>query len=456
MKKQTFFGTDGIRGNATTHPYLQAPFLTAFGSALSQWATDQHHEPLTFYIGSDTRDSCTAIRSHITSSLHAHTVINVGLAPTPLIQSLVTQSQTPAYGIMITASHNGPDDNGIKLLTKRGKLSKEEELSFGSMLTQHVAQSDSSAIQAFTPQPYDPRQGCTPQESAAFYSVYIQHLEKFFSKDFLQGHTVVLDCANGAMTEIAPFVFSYFGASVIPIGVSPNGHNSNDTCGSTHPTHIQAHMKSSTSFGFSFDGDGDRVIAVTNKGVVKNGDELLAHLFDSALLANQEGIAGTCMSNYGLERFICSRGKQLVRTPVGDKHIAHALYTHNYSLGGEPSGHLIYLPYLPTSDGLFIALLTAYTCITENRMDMDSVTLFPFATKTVAVTHKPQLTSTLLAPVLARYKQRHTTGRSVVRYSGTEPVLRIMVEDEAQNTAEEIAQAMHNELDRLINTRESL
>ena len=459
MKKQTFFGTDGIRGDAATNPFLQPPFLHRFGRALASWAAQRHAAETTFYFGCDTRSSSVQIKAALSNGLGGATIIDTGLVPTPHLFAIIEQSTTPAYGIMITASHNKGSDNGIKLLTQNGKLTEEEQRSFADALSAVTDDDFPSELplydQALPAWTSFARNGAS-QEQQAFYDAYQQHLASFFPKNFLAGTTVALDCANGAATYVAPQVFAAFGAHVVTTGTAPDGHNSNERCGSTHSDHIAAFtINQGADVGFAFDGDADRVIAVNRKGDIQNGDALLALLATSSLCKDDAGIVGTEVTNYGLEQYLLEQQKALVRTPVGDKHVVRALRARGWRLGGEPSGHLIYLPYGPISDGIFIALLTLFIAIETGNDLLTSCQLLPATHRTVSVSTTPDLATEPFASIIEKHTQHHTTGRSVIRYSGTEPLLRIMVEDVSQHAADDRAEQLAFDLSTAFNQKAS-
>jgi phosphoglucosamine mutase len=280
---------------------------------------------------------------------------------------------------------------------------------------------------------------------------YIRHLRTFFNPLFLQGRKIVLDCANGATFELAPRIFTEFGATIIALHNKPNGTNINAHCGTLHPNDVQkAVMEHHADIGFAFDGDGDRVVAINHRGEIKNGDDILALLLDHPLYTTTSTVVGTIMSNHGLATFLSLRDIALERTPVGDRYIADYLVKNSLLIGGEQSGHIILRDYLDMGDGIFTALRILEVLIAHNNWEMSSFEKYPQLLINLPVAIKKELTSPSIAAIIAMGNNHLHQGRLVVRYSGTENVLRIMIEDSelthAQHIGTVVSQALQKEL----------
>ena len=427
------FGTDGIRGNATQFPFT-SPATQQLGHAIGTWGALKYQNP-TALIGSDTRASCATIKQALCEGLRAAGVrcIDAGVLPTPAILGLINGDPTLHMGIMISASHNAYHDNGIKLFDRTtGKISQEDE----QAIEHNFAQA--------------PEVRTTPQQSessGAQRELYVQSILSHFEHNFLASHTIALDCANGATYAVAPQILSALGAKVVTIADAPNGTNINANCGTLHPYQLQQAVLSHNALaGFAFDGDGDRVIAVNRSGVLKDGDDLLALLLDHPACAQSTHVVGTIMTNHGLEAHVKARGLQLTRTKVGDKHIAAQLIKTNQVLGGEGSGHVIMTDYLPTGDGIFVALRALQTMLATNNHDLTTFNKYPQKLINVPVARKDNLQAAPYHDIIARHEQLVPAGRIVVRYSGTENLLRVMVEDERKESAHTTAASLAREL----------
>lgn len=441
-----YFGTDGIRGPAASCPSLSPAFLHRFGAALVTWAQRQEKQPH-IVIATDTRASCStiayALANSITDPRNPGLCIFAGVLPTPGLQHLVHAHRNDyTFGIMISASHNQASDNGIKLLTANGKMTPQQ-------ITELEAIIDATAEMPACQLPLN-----LPPLPTYHATSYVSRLSAFFPANMLRGMTVALDCAHGATYQLAPAVFAACGATVHVTSAAPNGTNINDQCGSTHPTHLQKFTQEvQADIGFAFDGDGDRVLAVTKDGVIKSGDHLLALLMTHPRFASQETLVGTIMTNYGLEQWLHERGKRLLRTPVGDSHVLHAMHHHNSQLGGEPSGHIIMLPYLPSADGLLVALFAAHTARITNNMAMDTFESCPQITLNMPVAAKQDLTQEPYASIIQSHRESLVNGRSIVRYSGTESLLRIMTEHSDHAHAQNAATSLATALQPLLSTK---
>lgn len=435
-----YFGTDGIRGPIATSPLLTPYFLQRLGVALAEWARTDVHATPTILLASDTRASCPAIARALAAGITyaGAQCVSAGILPTPGLQRLVTDFDEYQYGIMISASHNPATDNGIKLITPTGKLSKGEEFSLSSLLSRTPTL---PVIQD------DPVITDIPTEHIAHYCT---QLIAAFPEKALHGIHIALDCAHGATAPFAAPLFKALGATTSIMSNQPNGYNINDRCGSTNPQALQTFVrKEKADFGFAFDGDGDRVIAVNRYGEICDGDQLLALLATHPDFVDESAVVGTVMTNCALEAWLESNGKHLLRTPVGDAHVLHAMKETNLSLGGEPSGHIIARNYLPSADALYIAMLAAHTAILTENHTLQNFAPYPQIIVNLPVSVKQDLTQEPYASIIRAHTPPSHAGRSIVRYSGTEPVLRIMIEHASYDNACEHATQLAEKLQPL-------
>ena len=438
--RKNLFGTDGIRGPVGNQPLTQQS-LIRLGNALGQWVIQFHGENKTILIGHDTRKSCSFIKAalHTGLLLNPITIYDAQVLPTPTVSQLVQKTDLFACGIIISASHNPHQDNGIKLITKHGKLGEEDE----TMLTELFYENEKNKIHY--------NHLGTQESWPDGQRLYSAHVASFFEPNFLRGITAALDCAHGATYKIAPSLFKQFGAYTHVINRHPNGTNINHECGSVYPEQLQKEViKHNADAGFAFDGDGDRVIAVNKNGEVKNGDDILALLLAHSNYKKQSALVGTCITNYGFERFLQQHDKKLIRAAVGDKYVVQKLYEHDLLLGGEQSGHIIMRDYLDSGDGIFTALRVLQTMIQTSNWTMNSFTTYPQVQINIPIYEKKDLSKEPIASIIATHKTRLPDGRLVVRYSGTENVLRIMVEDtdatHAEFLAHDLSHALQNQL----------
>lgn len=424
----SLFGTDGIRGVAGKPP-LDSETIRRIGAALVQ-VLGLTNEPPHFLIGRDTRQSGVWIERELAYGAQSQgaKVTSAGIVPTPAIAYLTPQMGYTA-GIVISASHNSFEDNGIKVFSGKGEK-------FTKLLEQRVEEIvERNGLNVFIGEP-------APVEEVEVRSKYLEHLYGFFDKDIhMEGMRVVIDCANGATTTIAPEVFKKLGLDVSYVGCQPDGCNINLHCGST-ATELLAHtvVEGHYQLGIAYDGDGDRAIFVDNQGQVVNGDAVMlicaklmkkeGHLKDSTIVA-------TVMSNIGLELALNEEGVKLIRCPVGDKYVMEEMMRRNLSLGGEQSGHIIFSDYLFTGDGLATSLNVLRAIVTTGRELVDlasDLNLHPQVLLNVPVKRKVQLheISEVSAVITDVESKLGRNGRLLIRYSGTEPLLRIMLEGSDQ------------------------
>jgi phosphoglucosamine mutase len=431
---QNLFGTDGIRARVGQSPLTPHELFT-FGATLGAWICSKQTSPQ-ILIAHDTRHSASLVKACLKAGLLQHPVdiYDGAIVPTPALFHQVVNGPYD-YGIMITASHNPYQDNGIKIITKKnGKLTEIDEQELNALYASNQVTPSYEHLG-------------TDQKASAPTAQYFEALKEYFPQPFLHGITIVLDCAHGAYASLAPTFLKELGARVISLAISPNGKNINKDCGSLHPHHLQqAVIAHSAHAGFAFDGDGDRLIAVTHNGICKDGDELLSFLLNHPTYQQELAVVGTILSNEGLALHLEKQAKVLHRTPVGDKHVVQKMKDCGALIGGEPSGHLILRDFTDTADGLFTLLRIAQTAYLMNDWNFTSFTKFPHITLNVPITCKKDLTCAPYATIITTHQAELSEGRVIVRYSGTEPLLRIMVEAPNQEKAYSVGNQLSQEL----------
>jgi phosphoglucosamine mutase len=417
------FGTDGIRGKAGQPPLIPET-VARVGAALVRAFED--HARHRFVIGRDTRESGAWIEDELARGLTSEgaTVVSAGIVPTPAVAYLARTEGFDA-GIVISASHNPYEDNGIKVFGGSGtKLTEQLEAAVERIVA------DSSWTVTSQAGVID-----RDQELSAHY---VQHLlEIVKSAGPLTGSRIVVDCANGATVPIAPKLFRDLGFDVQTIGTSPNGRNINLDCGSTHLDGLAHSVVSSKArLGIAFDGDGDRALFVDHEGKIVDGDAVMLmsaiHLKERGRLPGPAVVA-TVMSNIGLEIALRDRGIEMIRTAVGDKYVMEEMVKRGYALGGEQSGHVIFSEHLFTGDGLATALNVLRIMAESGRELSDlasALVTYPQVLVNVRVKEKTDLKTVPAIADTMRRVEEHLAGhgRLLVRYSGTEPLLRIMLE----------------------------
>ena len=421
-----YFGTDGIRGLANRHPMTSEVALKVGMAAGHVFQNGSHRHRVV--IGKDTRLSGYMIESALMSGFTAVgcDVFLLGPMPTPAV-AMLTRSLRADLGVMISASHNRFDDNGIKLFDPDGyKLSDETEAQIEKLIEQK-----SEHMLA----PPDRIGRATRVESAQ--ERYIEYAKRTLPKNLrLDGLRIVIDCANGAGYKVAPEALWELGAEVIKIGVDPNGRNINHKCGSTAPEALVEKVHEvRADIGIALDGDADRVVLVNEKGHIVDGDQLMAVIAESWLKREDlagGGVVATVMSNLGLERYLGGLGLALVRTPVGDRYVVEHMRKHGYNVGGEQSGHIVLSDFTTTGDGLISALqVLAVVVSTGNPMSVvcNRFTPLPQVLQNVRyVKGKPLDDARVKKAIDAGKAKLGQSGRLVIRPSGTEPVIRVMAE----------------------------
>ncbi len=452
MSKRRLFGTDGVRGQANRYP-MTAEMALALGKALAQ-VFQRRGERHRIIIAKDTRLSGYLFEDALASGICAMggDVLMVGPMPTPGLAFLTADMRCDA-GAMISASHNPYQDNGIKFFSRDGfKLPDDleariEDLVFSGSLAEAAAEPD--------------RVGQAQRIEDAL-GRYVVLLKKTFPIDYtLDGLRVVLDCAHGAAYRVGPTVLEELGAEVFKLGVSPNGRNINDGVGSLHPENVSAKVREvRADVGIALDGDADRCILVCEKGHVIDGDALIAlcagDLVDRGLLKGGAVVA-TVMSNLGLEKALEAMGVGLVRTQVGDRYVVEAMRAGGYNLGGEQSGHVVFLDHNTTGDGLVTALQTLSIMRRTGRPLSQLVAgfqRFPQVLLNVPVAEKRPFEAVpeLMDQVRKVEASLEGRGRVLLRYSGTESKARVMVEGEDEGRVREIARDVADAVRRHLGT----
>ncbi len=446
MRKK-LFGTDGLRGQANIFPMLPEIVLR-LGLAAGQYFRNGHRRHRVL-IGKDTRLSGYVFENALTSGFCASgmDVFLVGPMPTPAI-SFLTKNMRADLGVVISASHNPFMDNGIKFFDHMGfKLSDQVEEEISELVL-------SPDINWQHPEPEEIGRARKIVDSPGRYIVHLKNsLPNTMS---LQGLKVVIDCAHGATYRVAPLIFEELGAKVIQAGVEPDGLNINKKCGSLYPE-IAAQMvlEHGADIGLTLDGDGDRLIAIDENGVILDGDQIMA--ICARDLIEKDNFPGrllvsTVMSNMALEVFMKENGGSLLRTKVGDRYVVEAMREKGAILGGEQSGHLIFLDYATTGDGILAGIKLLKIMLEKNRpLSELSRLLQPFPQRLINVhVEKKQPFSEVLTiqkAVQDAEQKLGKTGRVLLRYSGTEPVARVMVEGENETLVEDLVIQLAREVE---------
>ena len=440
MTTRKYFGTDGIRGTANRFP-MTAEIAQRLGMAAGHYFTKGGHRHRVV-IAKDTRLSGYMIENALTSGFLSMgmDVLLVGPMPTPAV-AFLARAMRADLGVMISASHNPYQDNGLKLFGPDGyKLSDEVELEIESHMDD-----DMSALYA------DPEKVGRAKRLDDAPGRYIEFVKSTFPKHLrLDGMKIVIDCANGAGYQVGPIILWELGAEVVSIHVSPNGTNINKKCGSTYPESLcEAVLREGAHIGIALDGDADRITIVDEKGAVKDGDQLMAMIADYANRTGTlkgGGIAATLMSNLGLEHFLRARSIALIRTKVGDRYVMEAMKEHGLNIGGEQSGHLILGDYSTTGDALIAGLQILAAIMESGKPTSDAMRMFepvPQLLKNVKYSGaSPLLREDVQSAIATIEATLGKEGRIVVRPSGTEPLIRIMIEGEKLEQIEAMAEGL--------------
>jgi phosphoglucosamine mutase len=443
------FGTDGVRGRAGDYP-LDHETVARLGAALvrAMAATDPSRRGLRFLVGRDTRESGEWIERELARGVHSAggEITTAGVIPTPAV-AYVTRAMGFDAGLVISASHNPFEDNGIKVFSGKGeKFTERLELEVEDIIHDQSWQVTGSAE--------------VPVDSTNVVDAYIEHaLLAFPDPQRLGAFKIAIDTANGATTTVAPKLFKQLGFDVVVLSAAPDGRNINLDCGSTHPEQLARTVRErGCRMGVAFDGDGDRAIFVDGSGRIVDGDAVLLmcgrHLKAGGRLKGN-AIAATVMSNIGLELALKESGIELVRCAVGDKYVSEEMLKRGLSIGGEQSGHIIFSDHLFTGDGIVTALSVLRVIADTGRELADlagELVTYPQVLVNVRVREKKDLAAVpAIAAAMARVEQNlDGEGRLLVRFSGTEPLLRVMIEgknqQEIQSWAADIAATVKEHL----------
>jgi phosphoglucosamine mutase len=433
-----FFGTDGIRGKTNAGVMTAAMAMKVGQAAGTHFLRGDHKHRVV--IGKDTRLSGYMLENALVAGFTSvgMEVVLTGPLPTPAI-AMLTRELRADVGVMISASHNPYEDNGIKLFGPDGfKLSDEDELAIEALLGTELALAPSAQIGR-------------ARRIDDVRGRYI-HAVKSSLPDLvrLDGLKIVVDCANGAAYQVAPSAIWELGAEVIAVGVSPNGININDKCGSTHLQLVkETVVASGADIGIALDGDADRLIVVDEKGQTVDGDQIMA-LIGTQLAARGDlrggGVVATVMSNLGLERYLGGQGLTLERTKVGDRHVLEKMKADGFNVGGEQSGHMILLDHATTGDGTVAALQVLAALVQSGKRASELLHLFdpvPQLLKNVRFAGGKPLDDARVKAVIADAEARLVgKGRLVIRPSGTEPVIRVMAEGDDAGQVEQVVDAI--------------
>lgn len=446
---QNIFGTDGIRNKANVFP-MNAETVVRIGLAIGSLLRESDHPRV--LIGKDTRLSGYIFESALTSGLCAMgvDVAYLGPIPTPAV-AFLTESMRADLGIVISASHNPFDDNGIKFFSRNGM---KIDVTLEQRITEFVA--DTTRTWEY------PSVATLGKASRIVDAVgrYIVHIKHSFPRGMtLNGLKIVIDCANGAAYKIAPLLFQELGAEVLAINTQPNGVNINEHCGSLFPQQVMELVREHNAhLGIALDGDADRIIIIDEHGNKIDGDKILAicakFLLEKGTLHNRKLVA-TVQSNMALDDFMLQNEGILIRTPVGDRFVMEAMVEHGATLGGEQSGHIIFSRYSTTGDGMLVALQIARIMLQKEKKLSElaeCLTLYPQKMCSIPVKNKvPFNNNRVITNAIAEANAIiGVSGRVLVRYSGTEPLIRVMVEGEdavvVNKTIEELASVIQQEL----------
>lgn len=449
----SYFGTDGIRGQFGVFP-ITPDFLLRLGFGAGQVLVRQSlNKRPSVLIGKDTRLSGYVIEAALQAGFNAAgvDVHMLGPLPTPAIAHLV-KSFHADMGVVISASHNPYQDNGVKFFNHEGKkISDEMQNAINDQLTALVDDTNASFARL---------EGIKADTIGKNHRIadangrYIEYCKGSFPYHLnLSNLKIVIDCANGAGYSVAPRVLQELGAKVIAIHNTPNGININDNCGSTHPNVIQAAVREhGADVGIALDGDGDRIIMTDNQGNIIDGDGILYIL---AKHLKPVGVVGTLMSNVALELALANQGIKFYRAKVGDRYVMQELQERGWSIGGEPSGHILYLDKSRTGDAI-VAGLQVLSCMAETGKSLRELVLdytpFPQTLINVRLTQmsNPYDNDELNTIFKNAEEQLSDQGRLLIRQSGTEPVIRVMVEHQNQAVCQEVAQKLAAEVRRVL------
>ncbi|MFQ5841308.1 MAG: phosphoglucosamine mutase [Thermodesulfobacteriota bacterium] len=444
------FGTDGIRGIANVDP-MSGEMAMQLGRATAYIFKNREGRPR-IVIGKDTRLSGYMLETALASGICSMgvDVLLVGPLPTPGIAFITTSMRADA-GVVISASHNPFYDNGIKIFSRDGfKLLDSLEAQIEKLIF-------SNSIDSLRPTAKEIGKAYRIEDAVGRYVVFLKNT--FPNNLTLDGLKIVLDCANGAAYKVAPSVFEELGTEVIPVGVEPNGENINLDCGSLCPERVsELVVQEKAHLGMALDGDGDRVVFVDRNGKIVDGDHIMAicaiDMADRGRLKNKT-LVTTVMSNMGLDLSLSKRGIRVVRTAVGDRYVVEEMVRGGHNLGGEQSGHTIFLDHNTTGDGILTALQVLSIMVSRQRqLDELTKSMIPlpqvqFSTKIdreIDVLRMPKIRR----KIKAIERELGKSGRILTRYSGTEPVLRIMLEGEDEDKIVRMGRELTNAIGQVM------
>jgi phosphoglucosamine mutase len=438
--QRRLFGTDGIRGKANQYPMRPEVILQVAIAIARKFSRGNHRH--TVVIGKDTRVSSYMVETALCSGFVAMgmEVLTLGPVPTPTV-SILTRSLRADLGVMISASHNPYEDNGIKFFGPDGvKLSDADEADVEAIL----AREETNLVDATHLGKIKTLQDASGR--------YIEFAKSTFPRGMrLDGFKIVIDCAHGAAYKVAPAVLWELGADIIPLGVNPNGTNINDQCGATAPGLLrEAVIQEKAHLGIALDGDADRLIMVDENGHIINGDQLMALIASTWLGIDKlrgKAVVATQMSNLGFERYLRTLGLDLVRTAVGDRYVIEAMQRLGCNVGGEQSGHIILSDYAATGDGLIGALQILRVLVEKGKRLSELAhpfALVPQLIKNVRISNRAILKDEPLQKIIRQQEQRlqASSGRLLIRPSGTEPLIRVMGEADDEALLKEIVDSL--------------
>jgi phosphoglucosamine mutase len=451
MAERKLFGTDGVRGKSNVFPMtgevaLRIGIVTGHLFREMNKGKDRHQ----IIIGKDTRLSGYMLENALSAGFTSvgMDVILVGPLPTPAM-AMLTRSMRVDLGVMISASHNPYDDNGIKMFAPDGyKLSDEVEKHIEDML-------DKDLSSLLVPSSEIGR--ITRLESAR--GRYVEFVKSAFPKDLrLDGLKVVVDCANGASYKVAPSVLWELGAEVIPMSINPNGRNINDNCGALYPESMcKEVVRQGADIGISLDGDADRVIISDENGCIVDGDKIIALIasdWKERGLLKDNTVVTTVMSNLGLEKFLDSKGIKLLRSAVGDRYVVEMMNAQGVNLGGEQSGHIVLGAYATTGDGIMSALEVLSFMVRKKKKVSEAMNLFtpyPQILKNVRLQTREKVqevldSASVKSAIEKAEKKLQGSGRILIRKSGTEPLARVMAEGEDESLIDKLTEDICEEI----------
>ncbi len=452
MMSLKLFGTDGIRAKVGTYP-LTEEMITSLGKAVALYAlrlNPHKRKQQKIAIIRDTRGSGTFLEDALTNGIISCgvDVVKLGVMPSASVAFFVRQDRFD-LGIAISASHNDVEDNGLKFFSYKGyKLFYEEESAIEKILFEEVLpQGQAQQVQPQQPHAQPGPAGKLQEKDAK--RDYIDFLKTIVSDCDISGQKIVIDCAFGAASSIAPILFKEIAKEVISLNDTPDGTNINKSCGTLHPEIVsKAVIENNAACGFAFDGDADRVIVCDEKGKVLDGDfqiAIIGNYLKNKGLLRKNSIVGTQMSNLGLDMCVSQWGGKLIKTEVGDKLVLEKMLSAKLNLGGEQSGHIIPLDYTTTGDGLLTALLILKIVAEENKPLSrlgNCMYKFPQVLLNIEVSQKKPIAELpKLNRIIAKIEEKlGSAGRVYVRYSGTENKLRIMIEGQNQVTIKDMAE----------------